>query len=72
MNHLTQVFLKTKVLGQAIDNITLTVTYTYGGSQIDNVVSSEITNLDTISTTLDEDGLDTTKLKETKESLSII
>ena len=65
-------FLKTKAFGQAPSNITLTVTYTYGGSQIDNVVSSEITNLDTISTTLDEDGLDTTKLKETKESLSII
>ena len=45
-------FLKTKAFGQAPGNITLTVTYTYGGSQIDNVVSSEITNLDSIPLTL--------------------
>ena len=64
-------FLKTKAFGQAPSNITLTVTYTYGGAQADNVVSGEITNLDTLSTTLDDTGLDTTKVKETKESLSI-
>jgi len=65
-------FLKTKAFGQAPGNITLTVTYTYGGSQIDNVVSGEIVNLDTLSTTLDDTGLDTAKVKETKDSLSII
>ena len=65
-------FLKTKAFGQAPGNITLTVTYTYGGSQIDNVVSGEVVNLDTLSTTLDDTGLDTTKVKETKDSLSII
>ena len=64
-------FLKTKAFGQAPGNITLTVTYTYGGSQIDNVVSGEIVNLDTLATTLDDTGLDTTKVKETKERLSI-
>ena len=64
-------FLKTKAFGQAPSNITLTVTYTYGGAQADNVVSGEITNLDTLSTTLDDTGLDTAKVKETKESLSI-
>ena len=64
-------FLKTKAFGQAPRNITLTVTYTYGGSQVDNVVSGEISNLDTLTTTLDETGLDTAKVKETKESLEI-
>tara|TARA_Y100001938_G_scaffold151057_1_gene245549 strand:+ start:2105 stop:4075 length:1971 start_codon:yes stop_codon:yes gene_type:complete len=64
-------FLKTKAFGQAPSNITLTVTYTYGGSQVDNVVSGEISNLDTLTTTLDETGLDTAKVKETKESLEI-
>ena len=65
-------FLKTKAFGQAPSNITLTVTYTYGGSQVDNVVSGDIKNLDTLSTSLEEDGLDSTKVKETKDSLSII
>jgi len=64
-------FLKTKAFGQAPSNITLTVTYTYGGVQADNVVSGEITNLDSIALTLNEDGLDATKVQDTKDSLSV-
>ena len=64
-------FLKTKSFGQAPSNITLTITYTYGGTQQDNVVSGEITNLDSIAFTLLEDGLDSTKVQDTKDSLSI-
>ena len=64
-------FLKTKAFGQAPGNITLTVTYTYGGVQADNVVSGEITNLDSIALTLNEEGLDETKVQDTKDSLSI-
>ena len=64
-------FLKTKAFGQAPSNITLTVTYTYGGVQQDNVVSGEITNLDSIALTLNEDGLDATKVQDTKDSLSV-
>jgi len=64
-------FLKTKAFGQAPGNITLTVTYTYGGVQADNVVSGEITNLDSIALTLNEEGLDSTKVQDTKDSLSI-
>ena len=64
-------FLKTKAFGQAPGNITLTVTYTHGGVQADNVVSGEITNLDSIALTLNEEGLDETKVQDTKDSLSI-
>ena len=64
-------FLKTKAFGQAPSNITLTVTYTYGGVQADNVVSGEITNLDSIALTLNEEGLDATKVQDTKDSLSV-
>ena len=64
-------FLKTKSFGQAPSNITLTIAYTYGGTQQDNVVSGEITNLDSIAFTLLEDGLDSTKVQDTKDSLSI-
>ena len=64
-------FLKTKAFGQAPSNITLTVTYTYGGVQQDNVVSGEITNLDSIAFTLNEEGLDATKVQDTKDSLSV-
>ena len=64
-------FLKTKAFGQAPGNITLTVTYTHGGVQADNVVSGEITNLDSIALTLNEEGLDSTKVQDTKDSLSI-
>ena len=64
-------FLKTKAFGQAPSNITLTVTYTYGGVQADNVVSGEITNLDSIAFTLNEEGLDATKVQDTKDSLSV-
>ena len=64
-------FLKTKSFGQAPSNITLTITYTYGGTQQDNVVSGEITNLDSIAFTLLEDGLDSSKVQDTKDSLSI-
>jgi hypothetical protein len=64
-------FLKTKAFGQAPSNITLTVTYTYGGVQADNVVSGEITNLDSIAFTLNEEGLDATKVQDTKDSLAV-
>ena len=65
-------FLKTKAFGQAPSNITLTVTYTYGGSIQDNVVSGELSNIDNLSTTLNEEGLDADELKNTKGSVKII
>ena len=65
-------FLKTKAFGQAPSNITLTVTYTYGGSIQDNVVSGELSNLDNLSTTLNEVGLDADELKNTKGSIKIV
>ena len=41
-------FLKTKTFGLAPSNTTLTVTYSYGGSITDNVLSYTLKNTDNI------------------------
>ena len=64
-------FLKTKAFGQAPSNITLTVTYTYGGAIEDNILTGELKNNDSLSTTLNEEGLDSDKVGDTKNSISI-
>ena len=64
-------FLKTKAFGQAPSNISLTVTYTYGGDIKDNVVSGEISSADNLTLTLNEEGLDATEVQNTKQGLSI-
>ena len=64
-------FLKTKAFGQAPSNITLTVTYTYGGAIEDNILTNELKNLDSVSLTLNEEGLDESKVKDTKASIAI-
>ena len=64
-------FLKTRTFGLAPSSTTLTITYTYGGSDDDNVLSNEIINRDSVNFTLDEDGLTASDVKSTKESLSI-
>ena len=64
-------FLKTKAFGQAPSNITLTITYTYGGAIEDNILTNELKNNDSLSTTLNEEGLDSDKVGETKDSISI-
>tara|TARA_B100000287_G_scaffold131709_2_gene123814 strand:+ start:2775 stop:4742 length:1968 start_codon:yes stop_codon:yes gene_type:complete len=64
-------FLKTKAFGQAPSNITLTVTYTYGGAIEDNILTGELKNLDSVSLTLNEEGLDETKVSDTKASIAI-
>ncbi|MBT7557758.1 hypothetical protein HN615_12650 [Candidatus Woesearchaeota archaeon] len=64
-------FLKTKTFGLAPSNTTLTVTYTYGGSVKDNALSGTITNLDNVSWTFDDTGLNGTKVSDMKTSLVI-
>ena len=64
-------FLKTKTFGQAPGNISLTVTYTHGGSNDDNVVSGELSQTNSISFTLNETNLTASDVKDTKDSLVI-
>ena len=64
-------FLKTRTFGLAPSNTTLTVTYTYGGSVKDNALSGTITNLDNVSWTFDDSGLDGTKVSDMKSSLGV-
>jgi hypothetical protein len=64
-------FLKTKTFGLAPSNTTLTVTYTYGGSIKDNALSTSIKNLGNITWTLNETGLDSSKVSDVKSSLII-
>jgi|TARA_R100000027_G_scaffold67640_1_gene67398 hypothetical protein len=62
-------FLKTKTYGLAPSNITLNVTYTYGGKIEDNVVSGEITQLGDVNFLINDDGLDVDTLDSTRASL---
>ena len=64
-------FLKTKTYGLAPKNTTLTIKYSYGGSINDNAPSNTITNLDSPTFTLDEDGLNATSVSDMKQSLSV-
>ena len=64
-------FLKTKTFGQAPGNISLTITYTHGGTNIDNVMSGELTQKSKINFTLNEDNLTAQSVKDVKDSLSI-
>ena len=65
-------FLKTKTFGQAPGSISLTVTYTYGGSNLDNVMSSELTLKNKVNFTMNETGLTASSVKDVKDSLTII
>ena len=64
-------FLKTKTFGLAPSNTTLTITYTYGGSIKDNALSNTIKTAGNIIWTLNETGLDSSKVSDTKSSLVI-
>ena len=64
-------FLNTKTFGQAPSNITLTFNYTYGGSIDDNVLSNQITEVNSANVVLSSEGLDTTKVTEVKDSVTV-
>ena len=65
-------FLNTKTFGQAPSNISLTFTYTHGGSVDDNVLSNQIDSVGDSFVSLPSEGLDTDKVQAVKDSLSII
>ena len=64
-------FLNTKTFGQAPGNITLTFEYTHGGSNDDNVLSNQITTVDSLVYTLDTNGLDGAKATAVRDSIEI-
>jgi hypothetical protein len=64
-------FLKTKTFGLAPSNTTLTVTYSYGGSITDNVLSYTLKNTDNIVWQFDSTGLTTSAVDDMKKSLGI-
>ena len=65
-------FLKTKTFGLAPSNTTLTVTYSYGGSIKDNVLSRTLSNTDNIVWQFDSTGLTTSAVDDMKKSLSVV
>tara|TARA_B100000575_G_C23133354_1_gene657811 strand:- start:888 stop:2849 length:1962 start_codon:yes stop_codon:yes gene_type:complete len=64
-------FLNTKTFGQSPGNITLTFKYTHGGSLEDNVLSNQITEVESSTIVLSSDGLDTAKVSDVKDSLTV-
>jgi len=63
-------FLKTSTFGMAPANTTLTIEYSYGGGIDDNVNSNDITQIDGISFTINDNGLSTSLVQESKDSVS--
>ena len=64
-------FLNTKTFGQAPSNISLTFTYTHGGSIEDNVLSNQITEVTDGKVVLSSEGLDASKVADVKDSVEI-
>ena len=64
-------FLKTKTYGQAPSNTTLVITYRYGGGVNHNVTSNTVRNITNITTVLDETGLNSSLVTQTKNSLTV-
>jgi len=63
-------FLKTSTFGMAPANTTLTIEYSYGGGIDDNVNVGEINQLNGISFTVNENGLSTSLVQESKDSVT--
>ena len=64
-------FLNTKTYGQAPQNTTLTVIYSYGGSTDDNVAQGEVRNISDITFTIDDSALDSATVGVTKNSVAV-
>ena len=64
-------FLKTETFGQAPANTTLTVVYNYGGEVQHNVQADTITNFTDLTYTINETGLDTDLLGESRQTLGV-
>ena len=64
-------FLKTETFGEAPSNTTLTIVYNYGGEVQHNVPADTITNFTDLAYTIDETGLDTDLLGDSRASLGV-
>ena len=64
-------FLKTETFGQAPANTTLTIVYNYGGEVQHNVQADTITNFTDLTYTINETGLDTDLLGESRQTLGV-
>ena len=64
-------FMKTRTFGLAPSNTTLTITYRFGGAVEHNVRSNTINFPKNITFTIQEDGLDSSLVQTSKDSLSI-
>ena len=63
-------FLKTNTYGQAPANTTLTITYSYGGGNQDNVPAGDITKISAINYEIDSSGLNSSTLDTIKQSVA--
>ena len=63
-------FLKTSTFGMAPANTTLTIEYSYGGGIDDNVSVGDVNQLGPISFTINENGLSSTLVQDSKDSVS--
>ena len=63
-------FLKTSTFGLAPANTTLTIEYSHGGGIDDNVNVGDVNQLGPISFTVNENGLSTSLVQESKDSVS--
>ena len=64
-------FLNTRTFGQAPSNISLTFTYTHGGSIEDNVLSNQINEVTDSRVILSSEGLDASKVNDVRDSLEV-
>ncbi len=64
-------FLQTKAYGQAPSNTTLTIKYRYGGGINHNVGASTITSVQKADIEIDANGLTTTLLSQTRNSVGV-
>mgnify|MGYP003132010406 CR=1 FL=1 len=63
-------FLKTSTFGLAPANTTLTIEYSHGGGIDDNVNTGDVNQLGPINFTISENGLNTSLIQESKDSVS--
>ena len=64
-------FLNTRTFGLAPSNISLTFTYTHGGSIEDNVLSNQINEVTDSRVILSSEGLDASKVNDVRDSLEV-
>ena len=65
-------FLKTKTYGQVPNNTTLTVKYSYGGGVHTNIQANVLTEIQSIDTIIDDEGLEEGPVQTARNSIACI